>query len=70
MGAEEISSFGFSVMAIGGLIGSITGAFMTQNFEPRYCFITQAIVSLGIIVMASQLSPDVEQIGLEHLQGE
>ena len=67
MGAEEISSFGFSMMAVGGLIGSVSAAFMTQNFEPHYCFMIQAFESLVFVILASRLSTDVEQIGLEHL---
>ena len=39
-------------MSFGGLIGSIVAAVLTENYEPRYCFLFSSIMGLVIMVIA------------------
>ena len=50
-------------MSIGGLLGSIAAAFLTQNYEPRYCFMFSSTMGLVIAFFASRLNVALEMEG-------
>jgi len=52
-------------MSIGGLVGSIVAAFLTENYEPRHCFTFSSIMGLIIAFTATRLGVDLETEGLE-----
>ena len=52
-------------MALGGLIGSIVAAFLTESYEPRHCFTFSALMGLVIAFTATRLSLSLETEGLE-----
>ena len=56
-------------MAIGGLVGSIAAAFLTENYEPRYCFFFSSIMGLVIAAVAVRLNVALETEGLEAQEG-
>ena len=37
-GAEELQTMSWCSLSIGGLTGSIVAAFLTENYDPSYCF--------------------------------
>ena len=37
-GAEDLQTMSWSFLALGGLTGSIVAAFLTENYDPSYCF--------------------------------
>ena len=52
-------------MSIGGLFGSILAAVMTENYDPRYCFLFSSIMGLLIAILAVRLNISLETVGLE-----
>lgn len=62
-GAEELNSFSWSCMSMGGLIGSITAAFLTQHYEPRYCFLFSSTMGLVMATVAYRLNINLEHEG-------
>ena len=64
-GAEDLNTFSWTCMSFGGLIGSIVAAVLTENYEPRYCFLFSSIMGLVIMVIAFQLDVKLETQGLE-----
>lgn len=52
-------------MALGGLVGSVTAAILTESYDPRYCFLFSAIMSLFISVVAVKLNVELEYEGQE-----
>ena len=56
-------------MALGGLIGSTAAAFLTENYEPRYCFAFSSGMGLVIAAVAVRLNVALETEGLEAQEG-
>ena len=54
-------------MAVGGFIGSLVAAYLTENYEPRYCFLFSSIMGFVIAAVASRLNVSLETEGLEEL---
>ena len=61
-GAEELQSFNWMALAIGGLGGSITAAYLTDGYEPRHCFLVAAGFGLVLFISAIRMPVAVEQI--------
>ena len=64
-GSEDLNTFSWTWMSIGGLVGSLVAAVMTENYEPRHCFSFSAIMGLVIAFFATRLSVGLETEGLE-----
>ena len=64
-GSEDLNTFSWTLMSIGGLVGSIAAAFLTENYEPRYCFMCSSIMGLVIAFVAVRLNVSLETEGLE-----
>ena len=52
-GAEDLNSFSWTCLSVGGFFGSIAAAFLTQNYEPQYCFMFSSVMGLIIAFCAS-----------------
>jgi len=61
-GAEELQSFSWTALAIGGLVGSITAAYLTEVYEPRHCFLVASAFGLVLLITAIRLPIEAEQI--------
>ena len=62
-GADELSTFSWTCLAMGGLSGSVIAAFITQSYEPKYCFLYSSIMGLVMAIVAYKLNVSVEQEG-------
>ena len=62
-GSEELNAFSYTWMALGGLLGSIIAAFLTENFEPRHCFAFSSLAGVIIAITATQLNVSLETLG-------
>ena len=45
-GSEDLQSFSWGCLGIGGILGSLLAAFMTQNYHPKYCFFVSGLMGL------------------------
>ena len=52
-GAEDLNSFSWTCLSVGGFFGSIAAAVLTQNYEPQYCFMFSSVMGLVIAFVAS-----------------
>ena len=57
----------WTCLAVGGFIGSLVAAYLTENYEPRYCFLFSSIMGFVIAAVASRLNVSLETEGLEEL---
>ena len=64
-GSEDLNTFSWTWMSVGGLIGSLIAAFLTENYEPRHCFTFSSIMGLVIAFTATRLNVSLETEGLE-----
>ena len=64
-GSEDLNTFSWTFLSLGGLLGSLAAAFLTENYEPRYCFLLSSAMSLAIITAAARLRIQLEFDGLE-----
>ena len=55
----------WTCLALGGFIGSFIAAYLTENYEPRYCFLFSSIMGFVIAAVASRLNVSLETEGLE-----
>ena len=56
------------MLSFGGLLGSLVAAVVTENYEPRYCFIFSSITGLIIAFVAVRMSVSLETDGLLQSQ--
>lgn len=64
-GSEDLNAFTWTCMSCGGLFGSIIAAFLTESYEPRYCFLFSSVMGLVIAFYATRLDIKLETEGLE-----
>ena len=64
-GSEDLQTFSWTIMSLGGLIGALAAAFLTENYEPRYCFLMSAVISLLVAIAAVRLNIQMEFEGIE-----
>jgi len=62
-GAAELTSFAWSVLSIGGIIGSVAAAFITEYSIPQYCFGGAAFCVVIQVILSIYLNPEVEHEG-------
>ena len=60
-GSEELTSFSWTCQSIGGLLGSVTAAIITEYYPPQYCFVIVSVMAFGILAVAMNLSVELEQ---------
>ena len=63
-GSAYLSTFTWSCQAAGGLTGAISAAFLTQDNDPKVCFIIYAFLGLILLFASMQLRPEIENFGL------
>ena len=56
VGSEELTSFSWTSLAIGGFTGSLAAAYLTQKFEPKYCFLYSSIMGFIMATVAYRLN--------------
>lgn len=69
MGPEELNSFSWTCFSIGGLLGSTVAAVLTQNYEPKYCFLYSSVMGFVIAAVALRLNIEIEKEGLSEEDG-
>lgn len=62
-GSEDLTSFSWTCSAVGGFLGSIAAAYMTENYEPRYSFMFESIMGFVITVVALRMDVKLEKEG-------
>ena len=50
------------MLAIGGIIGSIRAAFLTENYHPNASFGVSAFIGIFLVFNAVRLDAGVEQV--------
>jgi len=60
-GAEELISFTFSMLAIGGLSGSISAAYLTDADDLHHCFLLPAFFGLLLLLASLRMSSEGER---------
>lgn len=68
-GSSNLQSFAWSCLAIGGVCGAITAAFVTQYCQPQNAFYGSAITSVVISFFAFRLNDAVERNDEEEPEG-
>jgi hypothetical protein len=48
-GSEDLQSWSWFFCSFGGIFGSITAAFLTESYDPKYCFAISAALSFVIV---------------------
>ena len=48
---------------MGGFVGSIAAAILTQKYEPRWCFLFSSFMGLGVAIQATRLNVSLENEG-------
>ena len=68
-GSEELNSFSWISLSFGGFCGSIAAAFLTESYEPKYCFLYSCIMGFVIAFVAYRLNIQIEREGESDLDG-
>jgi Na+/melibiose symporter-like transporter len=59
-GSSDLQVYAWSLVAIGGICGSIMSAFFTEYYTPRHSFIFCLLLSFGITVASCFINKDIE----------
>ena len=62
-GSSELQVYAWSLVAIGGILGSILSAFFTEYLTPNYSFMLCLILSLGITFAGFFIDKTIEKRG-------
>ena len=69
-GSEELNSFSWTCYSIGAFSGSFAAAFLTENYEPKYCYAYSCLMGFVMAFVASRLNVQVEKEGLSEADEE
>lgn len=59
-GSEDLQSWSWMCCAFGGIFGSVAAAFITESFDPSYCFAISMVISFVIVYQTMALNPQAE----------
>ena len=59
-GSSDLQVYAWSLVAIGGILGSVLSAFFTQYLTPKDSFLLCLILSLGITMAGFLINSDIE----------
>jgi uncharacterized membrane protein YvlD (DUF360 family) len=59
-GSSDLQVWAWSLLAIGGILGSIMSAFFTQYLQPYDTFFLYSTISGGIIIAGFFINPELE----------
>lgn len=62
-GSEELQSFSWACLGMGGVVGSLAAAFLTEKYteDPAYCFMASSVTALILMALSFKLDIKVEQ---------
>ncbi len=52
----------WTMSAIGGIVGSLLAAILTDEYEPRYCFFFSSAMGLLVTLTAIRMDVSLEQL--------
>lgn len=64
-GSEQLQAFSWNCLALGGIVASLAGGFLTQNFHPNYSFMAAAVPSVALLILSYSLPPSIERVEVE-----
>ena len=53
---------------MGGLSGSVIAAFLTEKYEPKYCFMYSSVMGFVMTWIATRLRIQIEKEGIEEVE--
>ena len=62
-GSEELNAFCWTCSSVGGLLGSISAAVITQHYHPSYCFYFSSLMGLIIAYVSIIIPVSIENVG-------
>ena len=59
-GAEDLQSFCFLFVGLGGVFGALTGGLLMDTGRANYCFAIKSLLALAMTISAYQVDKSVE----------
>jgi len=59
-GSEELQSYSWVCLSLGGIVGSLVAAILTQNYHPSYSFLAISVPSLILTIVSFKLTREIE----------
>ena len=56
-GSQELISFTWIATGFGGIFGALFGGYMTEHYDPRYCFLFCSFGGLVVSISGAFLNP-------------
>jgi len=60
-GSEDLQTYSWCLVGVGGVIGSLTGGFLTQYDATRWCFLIASVVGFLIAFSGLLMDKKLEQ---------
>ena len=69
-GSEELNSYSWTCYSLGSFSGSFVAAFLTEKYEPKYCFAYSCLMGFVMAFVAYRLNIQIETEGLTEVDQE
>ena len=56
-GSEQLQTFSWVMAACGSIVGALIASYLTEQPNPRYCFLINSVVGLAVAIYSFCLSP-------------
>lgn len=60
-GSEDLQSYSWTLLSIGGIMGSLFAAFFTEYLTPRYTFFLCSLFGIAIAYVGWSINDDAEE---------
>jgi MFS family permease len=66
-GSVELQTYSWSCLGLGGIVGSVSAAILTERYDPSYSFFAASLPALVSLICSAKLSPQIERGGDERV---
>jgi len=60
-GSEQLQTFSWLCMSMGGIVGSLEAAVLTEHYHPNWSFFVSSFPAMVMLIVSIRLSPKIEK---------
>lgn len=60
-GSEQLQTYSWICLSLGGIVGSLAAAVLTEHYHPNWSFFASSLPALILSVVSIRLTPQIER---------